>query len=221
MKVRDEFKDIRAYWDKYREDYYNNEVKFQIFFCVNNKIRKKPYFTSTDYKIIFDKFSSLITENRENIIFPQKYTSNKIEVKSKREYIMLTKILPDGSKVLKIEEWYVEETFFLYSKKARYNVAELLKYLFPLYKNYFVKISTYKNKILFDDGEHLECILTKNLDEAQRLYLFIKSNIEKRKVKNFLFFGEIPHRMKSEIIVRLVKATGLKPFQFSRNSTRH
>lgn len=191
----------------------------------STKKLKTPVFSSCKYKETFNEFKGIREKNKKEIIFPLRYTSNKFENKSRRFYILLVKEYQTGYKeIIKQDEFLREEKFYVYGVKKRYNVSDLLENVFLKFIDNFTTVRMFKNKIVLQSGEDLECILTKNLSDCKRLYSFLKQALISRKIISFLFLGKVPNvpfHIKVDLIKRLVDMTGLDHHQFKRNSTRH
>lgn len=92
------------------------------------------------------------------------------------------------------------------------------------YSAHFTMARMFKNKIVFECGDDIECVLAKNKSDCKRLYQFLKKFAIDHKIMAFLFLGTVPEhskKIKSELIKKLVDFTGLSHYQFKRNSTRH
>lgn len=197
-------------------------IKFFVYINTHEKTAKKPVFSSRKYRESYLFFKEKIKENQNNVYFPKKFVSNPTEVKQKKYYIYIVKEVNKIPTLLDIHEYLVEERFYVYGLKKRLTVVEILDQVFFKYSANFTKIYILKNKLVFVSGEDIECILTKNLDEAKRLYNYFKGIIASSKIIAFLFLGVVrKKKLKGELIKRLVELTGLSPFQFVRNSTRH
>lgn len=203
----------------------SNKFLFSVYLSSNDCINNKPKFQSSKYRETLAYFKHSIEKNREEIIFPLHYTSNSKEVRLHRFYLLLVKESDvDGRQVLKYQEFYVEEKFYVYGLKKRLPVTLLLEYIVKKFGNNFTLVRMLKNKIVFECGDDIECVLTKNQSDCQRLYLFLKNIYVERKISGLIFAGKVPNKskkMKSELIQKLVDFTGLSHYQFKRQTTRH
>jgi hypothetical protein len=182
---------------------------------------KKLVFSSSKYRETLSFYHSFLENNKKNIVYPKRYISNKKEVSFERYYIFL---IDEQKKVLLKNEYLVEEKFYVYGAKKRYTVEQLFEKVFLKFVENFTSVRMFKNKIVLESGDDIECILTKNLSECDRLYNFVKSAVQSKKIYSLLFLGKIPEKpreMKIELIQKLVAFTGLSHYQFKRNSTRH
>lgn len=198
---------------------------FSVYKTVNNRLKKKPLFVSGKYRETLNFFKEEIEENKKNTIYQLRYKSNKVDVTLERYFLVLIKEDKNGNKeIVKQEEYLVEEKFYLYGLKKRLTVAEIFEQIIPEFYEHFTTVRMFKNKIVFESGDKIECILTKNLYECKRLYTYLNSAFKSRKIISFLFLGKVPDtptEIKRELIDKLVKLTGLSHFQFRRNKTRH
>lgn len=197
-------------------------IKFFIYVNAHAPSAKTPIFKSRKYRECYLFFKEKIKENKKQIIFPKKFVSNVDEVKPKKYYIYIIKEVDKVPILMDIHEYLVEEKFHVYGLKRRLTVEQILEEVFLKFSSNFTKIYLFKNKLVFISGDEIECILTKNTDEAKRLYNYFKNVIGSSNSIAFLFLGTVKSRkFKNELIKKLVAFTGLSYFQFSRNSTRH
>lgn len=182
---------------------------------------KKVVFSSCKYRETLDFYHNFLDKNKKKVIYPKRYLANKKSVSFERYYVLLV----DGEKkILFRQEYLVEEKFYVYGLKKRCTVEELFEKVFLRFVENFTSVRMFKNKIVLESGDDIECILTKNISECDRLYTFIKSAVQSKKIYSLLFLGKVPEKpreMKIELIRKLVAFTGLSHYQFKRNSTRH
>jgi hypothetical protein len=196
-----------------------------MFVCyLSNSKKLKKLFSSDKYKETSSFYQKTLEENKKNVTYPKRFKANKKAVSLDRKLLLFVEEHGTEKKIIKQQEYLVEETFYVYGQKRRYNVEQLLEKVFLLYVKDFTTVKTFKNKIVLESGEDLECILTKNISECKRLYEFLKNAVHSKKIYSFLFVGKVPEKpreIKIDLIKRLVKLTGLSHFQFKRKSTRH
>lgn len=180
---------------------------------------KTHQFRSNKYMYCLRKFKEKIEENRKNIFFPQRYSSNKFECVPVVFHLAI--IDDETNEILQIEQIHVEQKFWVYGLKKNLNLIQIISTVFTKYINNFTTVLKYKNKIILYDKDKIECILTKNLLDCDRLYQSFKTLIYEKKIYSFLFKGEITYNEKKIIVDELVKLTNLSRCQFFRNSTRH
>lgn len=198
-------------------------MKFLVYTTVGRRTNK-PLFVSSKYRESFQFFKSAVELNKSKVFFPLKYVSNPQENRMQRYYIVLVKELDGENIILKTSEYLVEEKFYVYGLKKRIDFISVFQYILNHFGKSFTKVYRFKNKIVFEDGERIECILTKNLAESKRFYFKFKEIAIQKKIISFLFLGNIPDKpryLKINMIQRLVDFTGLSHYQFKRNSTRH
>lgn len=198
-------------------------MKFLVYTTVGRRTNK-PLFVSNKYRESFNFFKTAVELNKSKVFFPLKYVSNPQENKMQRYYIVLVKELDCENIILKTSEYLVEEKFYVYGLKKRIDFISVLQHIVNNFGENFTKVYRFKNKIVFEDGERIECVLTKNLVESKRFYFKFKEIIIQKKIISFLFLGNIPNKpryLKINMIQRLVDFTGLSHYQFKRNSTRH
>jgi hypothetical protein len=200
------------------------KVVFSVY-LTNNSINNKPKFQSSKYRETLAYFKNCIEKNKKEIIFPLQYTSNSKEVRLDRFYLLFVREDDvSGRQIIKHQEFLIEEKFYVYGLKKRLTVMQILEHLLKKFNNNFTLVRMFKNKIVFECGDDIECILTKNTSDCQRLYLFLKTFYTEKKIKGLIFAGKVPNKskkMKSELIQKLVDFTGLSHYQFKRQSTRH
>lgn len=182
---------------------------------------KKLVFSSRKYRETLDFYHNFLENNKKKVVYPKRYRSNKEEVSFQRYYVFIV----DAQKnVLLKQEYLIEEKFYVYGAKKRYTVEQLFEKVFLRFVENFTSVRMFKNKIVLESGDDIECILTKNISECDRLYTFIKIAVQSKKIYSLLFLGKVPEKpreMKIELIKKLVDFTGLSHYQFKRNSTRH
>lgn len=197
---------------------------FAVYLSSNDKLKRKPLFKSFKYRETLQFFKTELENNNEKVVFPLQYISNKKENRLQKYYLLIVKENLSSRQIIKYQEYYVEEKFYIYGLKKRLSVYELCEHLLTKYASYFTMVRILKNKIVFESGDEIECVLTKNKNDCKRLYYFIKKFAIDNNIKFFLFLGFVPEKskkMKSELIQKLVDFTGLSHYQFKRNSTRH
>jgi hypothetical protein len=202
-----------------------SQFVFSVYKTVNNRLKKKPLFSSGKYRESLKFFKEEIDQNNKNVLYHLRYKSNVVDVTLERYFLVLVKEHKNGHKeIVKQEEYLIEEKFYVYGLKKRLTVVELFEEIIPQFSEYFTTVRMFKNKIVFESGDKIECILTKNLYECKRLYTYLNSAFKARKISAFLFLGKVPDtptEIKRDLIERLVDLTGLSHFQFRRNKTRH
>ena len=199
------------------------------FYVYTTVLQKKlgsllPKFQSTKYRESYNFFKTAVQQNRKNIFYPLQHTSTVKETKLHKYFILFVKVVDEQSIILKKTEFYIEEKFHIYGLKKRMTFLETFEYLTLKFRNAFTKIQRLKNKIVFDDGHQIECVLTKNLEECKIFYFKLKQMAISLKITAFLFLGDVPSRpkyIKVKMVSKLVEFTGLSHYQFSRNKTRH
>lgn len=195
-----------------------------IIYTTNNNGKKTPLYNSNKYRETLSAYKDFIEKNKKEIIYPLRYTANPKEVRLQKYFILLVKQIADKTEVLKHSEFLVEEKFYVYGLKQRLTVVELFEKVIPKLVDNFTSVRMFKNKIVFECGDTIECVLTKNIYECKRLYMFLKNAMLDKKIISFMFLGKVPESPRSikiELIKKLVDFTGLSHFQFKRNSTRH
>lgn len=198
---------------------------FSVYLTKYNNTKNDLKFQSSKYRETLSYFKTCIENNRKQIIFPVHYTSNSKEVRLHKFYLLFVKEDSEGGRrILQHQEFYIEEKFYVYGLKKRLTVTGVLEHILKTFKNNFTLVRIFKNKIVFECGDDIECILTKNQSDCQRLYLFLKNIYKEKKIIGLIFAGKVPNKskkMKSELIQKLVNFTGLSHYQFKRQSTRH
>ena len=182
---------------------------------------KRVIFSSRKYRETLDFYHNFLDKNKKKVIYPKRYRSNKQEVSFQQNYLF---IVDERKNVLLKQEYLTEETFYVYGAKKRYTVEQLFEKVFLKFVENFTSVRMFKNKIVLESGDDIECILTKNISECDRLYHFVKNAVQSKKIYSLLFLGKVPEKpreIKIELIKKLVAFTGLSPYQFKRNSTRH
>lgn len=202
-----------------------SKICFSVYLSSNNKLKRKPLFKSFKYRESLNFYKTELENNNQNVVFPLRYISNKNENRLQKYYLLFVRESDlIGQQIIKHQEYYIEEKFYVYGLKKRLSVYELFEYLIKKYGAHFTMVRIFKNKIVLECGDEIECVLTKNKNDCKRLYYFFKDFAIKKNLKAFLFLGVVPERskqMKSELIQKLVKFTGLSHYQFKRNTTRH
>jgi hypothetical protein len=202
---------IKNYKEKEKEIY-------KIFLCKNQIIPKSPKFKFTTYEKAIKKYENIIKEcSGNNIIFPVKHITDSYGHKPVKFHVILVGV--DGQ-ILKYNNIQKEEKFYAYIAKKKITTVEILSEILPTFKSMAVKIHLFKNKIIIDDMKNIECILTKNEKDAERLYSFLRKTLTKKKIFHFMFLGKIKNsEEKRHYIEKLTKLTGLSHYQFRRKYT--
>lgn len=201
------------------------KVFFKVFSSRFDIVNKTPLFVSTNKQESEIFLKKYVCERNSKILFPVRYTSNFLENKLTKFFCLLVKDECGGKKtILDSKEILREEKFYIYGLKKRLTLEEIFTQIFLDFKGNYTKIIKIKNKIVLQQSEKIECILTKNKDDCDRLYSKMRFLLQKHKINGFLFLGEIPNKPrknKIELIQKLVDFTGLSHYQFKRNCTRH
>lgn len=186
---------------------------------------KKTIFKSNKYRDTLFEYKKIAEINKKNVVFPRQYISNCKEVRFDKTFIVFAKRNAQGvQQILKYQEYYIEEKFYVYGLKKRLDFLSIIEYILSKFQTNFTMIRMFKNKIIFECGDTIECILTKNENDCKRLYFSLKNFFKEKKIIWLLCVGKVPEKskkMKSELIQKLVNFTGLSHYQFKRRKTRH
>ena len=106
---------------------------------------KTHVFRSNKYMYCFRKFKQKIEENRKNILFPQRYTSNEVECVPVT--FQLAIINEDNGEIVEYEHINVEQKFWVYGLKKNLTLFNLISEVFVKYAKNFTTVLKYKNKI--------------------------------------------------------------------------
>lgn len=200
------------------------KIFFKVFSAHFDIINKTPLFVSTNKQEGTTFLKKYVSEQNSKILFPIRYTSNFLENKLTKFFCVLVKFEGEDKKtILESREILREEKFYVYGLKKRLDLEEIFVQVFLDFKDNYTKIIKIKNKIVLQQSEKIECILTKNKDDCDRLYSKMRYLLRKHKISGFLFLGDVPdkpRKNKIELIQKLVNFTGLSHYQFKRNSTR-
>jgi len=193
------------------------QAKYQIILLKNNEC-VKVISSHSNFSRVKDKFENMLDENKK-IIFPIQYLNEEKIVpvkyylaiikrkeredeetpKLKNEYGQyVNHIIVDNEDWLMFdkEEYNFEESFWVYGYNPYFYRKTFLFIYNELIKKYasnkyeFMRITYYKNKVLFDTYSHLDMVLCKNKDDAYRMYCLLDDFCKNDKLKRVLFDGD-------------------------------
>ena len=178
----------------------------------NGKYKKTLHRSKTS-ETAYINFHSL-KEKNNNVMFPRKFI-NSNGLKPVKYQICVTKITEEGDTfrllrddygklytekplgdwtILASDEYFVEETFWVYGLQHRVNrptISEIIKRLLTgAHSKKMVKqIIVVHNKLIIYNEDQFEMVICKNLEEAQRLHHTLAKIAKKQKIKSLLFMG--------------------------------
>lgn len=217
-------------------------MKFRVVLLANDKY-KKTLHRSKARKMSFIRYHKLKAENK--VLFPKKFV-NSHKIIPINYKICVTKITEDGDRfrilrdkygklytekplgdwtILDSDDYYIEETFWIYgmnNRKLRPTIHEVLKKLLTGVNNKknIKQIIVVHNKLLIYNEDQFDMVLCKNIEDAQRLHHTLAKIVEKQKIKNLMFAGTASSVMISRLYNLIVSKTGWKIEKVWRTTTR-
>ena len=122
--------------------------------------------------------------------------------------------------------YYMEEKFWVYG----YNPKLQRKTFDWIYENFvenvlskeeFLTIAVYNNKVLFENGNNLEMVICKTMEDSRRMYNLIEEMLDKKKIKLVVLLGDLRYsKYKVDWMNKIQELTGWNRIKIKRNSTR-
>jgi hypothetical protein len=79
-----------------------------VYKTVNNRLKKKPLFSSGKYRESLKFFKEEIDQNNKNVLYHLRYKSNMVDVTLERYFLVLVKEHKNGHKeIVKQEEYLI------------------------------------------------------------------------------------------------------------------
>ena len=213
------------------------DYQYRVVLVRNKKLHK----VIGDYKRLKhaqNKFNKIKGHNQ--VLLPKVFINHKKIIQAEYEVLLLeyqeknesSRMIQDnlggiiteksigGWKILKNIDYFYEETFYVYGLMKRLNVAEILKEVFvPRYIGFYQVVMVLNKIVIFTEND-IEVILTKNLQDCQRLYDYIFDFFKINGFFSLLFLGKANLATRKELYDSIQKHTGLTRKELFRTSTR-
>lgn len=217
-------------------------MTFRVILLVNGKYKKTLYRCKTK-ETVFINYHKIKENNK--VLYPKKFI-NANGIKPVKYEICVSKVTEDTDTfrtlrddygklytekplgdwtILASDEYFVEETFWVYGLQHRVNrptISEIIKRLLTgAHSKKMVKqIIVVHNKLIIYNEDQFEMVICKNLEEAQRLHHTLAKIAKKQKIKSLLFMGTAGKVMVGRMYDLIHDRTGWPYTKIRRTSTR-
>lgn len=192
------------------------QLKYQIVIIRNNEVITCISSHKT-YDKAMDKVDKMVKENLDSVHFPIRYFNYEY-VTNMKFYIAILKRRDEndnegtyvkndygeyvthitdneGWVLVRKEPFEFEETFWVYGynpykdRKDFMFIYENLVKKYASQKYFFINVYVYKNKVLFEQPDHMDMVICKCQSDAERLYGVLDDYSQKDKLKYIMFSG--------------------------------
>lgn len=201
------------------------KIDYQIFLTYNG-IVKKVLYKSRNRNEIMDKYYEYLSIS--NKVSFKKETISSNGIKKLNSEIILVRSLPKKTevpkhrifnkkwKIIKQDNYYIEETFSMYGYSDKKTADEIIKILNSENTSHR-ELGIVNNKIVVYNGNHFDLIITKCPDDATRLapYIYLNGG----SYKNYFYHGHYKGYDKRDIISLICEETEWKRERVTRKFT--
>ena len=221
-----------------REEYHktmgDEKGTFSIYLMKDGK--RVKFFGYRKFRVAaLQLYHELLEKNHSEVKFPQKIVKSNNRIKEhKYELVLVKKIdeTEDGITLLRNEqgkfienylidapthkiidknEWFVEETFYVYGFdpiKERKNFDYIYNNIILKDPSIYSRIMVHNNKLIKHYDDDFDMVICKNTDQAIELYDTIEKMIDMKKNPKLFFMGKTSGIASSWIIDEIEKKTG-------------
>lgn len=189
-----------------------------------------------------DIYENALAKNREEVLCPvvikemRKSVNHKITRSTKYE-IMIVETLMDENEdkvrklrnkegklvenvikdrhysIFKKDDWYIEETFYVYgyhpikNRKTAHFILDML--LDGACKQNIKRVFRFRNKLVFQYDDDFDFIVCKDKNDAERLSDILEKKVKKLKMNKYIFFTDsLSKRLHQWFLTELQEKTG-------------
>ena len=221
-----------------REEYHktigDEKGTFSIYLMKDGK--RVKFFGCRKFRVAaLQLYHELLDNNHSEVKFPQKIVKSGNRIKEHKYELVLVKKIGDiedsmtllrneqgkfienylidapTHKILDKNEWFVEETFYVYGFdpiKERKNFDYIYNNIILKDPSIYSRIMVHNNKLIKHYDDDFVMIICKNTDQAIELYDTIEKMIDTKKNPTLFFMGKTSGTTSSWIIDEIEKKTG-------------
>ena len=221
-----------------REEYHktigDEKGTFSIYLMKDGK--RVKFFGCRKFRVAaLQLYHELLDNNHSEVKFPQKIVKSGNRIKEHKYELVLVKKIDDiedsmtllrneqgkfienylidapTHKILDKNEWFVEETFYVYGFdpiKERKNFDYIYNNIILKNPSIYSRIMVHNNKLIKHYDDDFVMIICKNTDQAIELYDTIEKMIDTKKNPTLFFMGKTSGTTSSWIIDEIEKKTG-------------
>jgi len=139
------------------------------------------------------------------LIFPQNRWNNSVWVKDSMGRNIEAKIENNKFRIKEIIPYWVEEQIYDFDTKKRIRYHQLIEKLYRIRD--IAQLFTLNNKLFVQVENDIKLFGNKNINDTERLFEIIRSDLLSKKKSNFIFVKDINTNQRSQLY-RLLESKG-------------
>lgn len=201
-----------------------------ILFC--NKKRKKVFNKSAKRSTITEYWNEYKTQKKPPfikltsgrkrtkltyelvLIYPYNRWTKKTYIKDNLGRTIEARINDDKQRIKEIIPYWEEELIYDFDIKKRIRYHEMMKYILSIKK--IAQLFTLNNKLIIQIDDDIKMYGNRNVDDANRLFNIVKSELINKKRGNFLFVKDISTRQRTNLY-NMLEQKGFKRTELFRH----
>ena len=141
------------------------------------------------------------------LIFPNHKQASKTYTKDNLGRTVEAKINNENKRIKEIIPYWREEMIYDYTNKKRITFSALMEYITSIHE--FGQIFTLNNNLFIQVDDNVRLFGNKNIDDTQRLFNIVKTELGKLKIGNFMFIKDISTHQR-KLLYDLLESQGYK-----------
>jgi hypothetical protein len=195
---------IILYCNKKKVKLVHQSVKMETIMKIWKKMKKaeKPPYVKTNQG---KSRSKTIIELA--LIFPYHKQASKTYTKDNLGRTIEAKIDDQNKRIKEIIPYWREELIYDHQNKKRISFSDLMKYITSIKE--FGQIFTLNNNLFVQVDNNVRLFGNKNIDDTQRLFNIVKTELGKLKIGNFMCIKDISTHQR-KLLYNILESQGFK-----------